>query len=433
MPVRILFIGDMHLGRAAARLPDDPAGIRHAPENLGPVAAWQAAVEWALDQRVDAVALAGDVCDSSNDLFEAYAALKSGAERLAEVDIPVFAVAGNHDGRTLPRLVEEVPSVKLLGRDGTWSSVTVKGPDGGEVELVGWSFPDTHWAKSPLETSPGQRTGRLPRLGLLHCDLEKADSDYAPVRRSELAATDIDRWFLGHIHKPDLLSADGQPGYLGSLSGLDPSETGRHGPWLVEVAGANAITCRQLPLAPLRWERLVLALDETHDDLDAVKLALLRARSERIGQLRDAGELDATQALGFRLELEGTFGDLAGLDRLVDGWIGDGLAYSEEDLPTFLDRTIDNRIRVRLDLESLAAGTDPPALLARKLVSLRAVDETGRRLLADARTALAKEAMKRQFKSLPEQALDDEEIRGLLLSTGQRALEHLLRQREERL
>ncbi len=78
--VRILFVGDMHLGTRPARV---PAGLPEA-DAMGPGGAWDRTVRAALDHGVRAVALAGDVVNRRNELFEARRPLDRGLGRLAD-------------------------------------------------------------------------------------------------------------------------------------------------------------------------------------------------------------------------------------------------------------------------------------------------------------------------------------------------------------
>ena len=92
---RILFVGDMHLGRSPSGLSDrvlEAAGLTR--QDLGPAEAWRRIVQAALDLDVDAVALAGDLVEGDNARFEAFGHLESGVARLAAAGITVAAVAG---------------------------------------------------------------------------------------------------------------------------------------------------------------------------------------------------------------------------------------------------------------------------------------------------------------------------------------------------
>jgi len=131
--------------------------------------------------------------------------------------------------------------------------------------VLGWSFPRKHVRESPLaqllaEPLPTP-SSPVPRIGLLHGDLGASGGRYAPIRQSELDDAGCDAWLLGHIHKPSLAGASAAPGarpcgYLGSLVGLDPSETGPRGPWLVKLSADGGVEPEHIALAPLRWERI---------------------------------------------------------------------------------------------------------------------------------------------------------------------------------
>ena len=261
--MKILCVGDIHLGRQPSRL---PARLLEYPgaRALGPTGAWDRTVDFAAKARVDAVLLAGDVVDQEDDFYEAYGDLRKGVETLSAAGISVLAVAGNHDGVVLPRLADALPPIaetasrfRLLGRDGGWEVADLKDRDGALVtRVVGWSFPASHVRSSPLAQGvPTSREGATWLIGLLHCDRDALGSSYAPVRTSELVEASTDAWLLGHIHKPDPLSLPRPIGYLGSLTGLDPGETGPHGPWVLELT-PSTVSISQRPLAPKRWEEV---------------------------------------------------------------------------------------------------------------------------------------------------------------------------------
>ena len=64
--MRILAVGDIHLGRRPSRLPQD---LDNRASDLGPSGAWQRTVTAALAADVKAVLLAGDVVEQENDFF----------------------------------------------------------------------------------------------------------------------------------------------------------------------------------------------------------------------------------------------------------------------------------------------------------------------------------------------------------------------------
>ncbi|HTF90179.1 MAG TPA: metallophosphoesterase [Planctomycetota bacterium] len=95
---RILFVGDIHLGRAPSHI---PAGFDATL--LGPRSAWRAVAAYSIKARIDAVVLAGDVVRSDNADIEACGHLQTEVRRMTQAGIPVHAVAGNHDVIELSR------------------------------------------------------------------------------------------------------------------------------------------------------------------------------------------------------------------------------------------------------------------------------------------------------------------------------------------
>ncbi len=420
---RILFVGDMHLGTRVARLPASAGD----PEVLGPAGAWQRTVDAALEHRVHAVALAGDVVNRHNELFEARRPLDRGLVRLAEAGIPVVAVAGNHDTATLPALAGGEAPLTLLGGGGTWDSFEIAGDDGPPVRLVGWSFPREHWESSPLETPPPAALPDRITFGLLHADLDAGASPYAPVTTTELAACGYDGWFLGHIHTPGPVPPDATPFYLGSLTGLDPGETGCHGPVLVAVHRDGSLVRERLPLAPLRWEKLAVPCDGLHEPETDLRSVLEGA----LGEFVVTNGLESGTALGVRIELTGTVDRPHAVATASRRLEPSDLVTEIGGVVVFVDR-IESRVRSRVDLEELARGADPVGLLARRILVLegtRQDDDLAERLLERTRAAVD------SVDNLPacrrlDGSLDQAALRDLAARAAHGLLDRLLAERE---
>src|SRR5690606_31256677 len=78
-PVKILCTGDVHIGRSSTRFRGDPDA-----RALSCAGAWSLIVDRAIAERVDLVAVSGDLVDRANRYFEAYGPLERGLERLKE-------------------------------------------------------------------------------------------------------------------------------------------------------------------------------------------------------------------------------------------------------------------------------------------------------------------------------------------------------------
>ncbi len=420
---RLLCVGDIHLGRRPSRVPDlSDHGVNSG--DLTPVAAWRRVVDIAIEQRVAAVVLAGDVVEADNQFFEAYGPLQAGVQRLVAAGIPVVAVAGNHDVQVLPRLADEIPGFKLLGRGGVWEQHVIAVGGVPIVRLLGWSFPQKVVTSSPLDTVPAPADD-LPTVGVLHCDLDVRDSRYAPVTTAALAAAPGDAWLLGHIHAPSAREGRAPRGYLGSLCSLDPGETGTHGAWLLDVNGVHDVAISRLYISPLRWEPVDVDIaDLGHpDDLEGAVAGAVQAVAARI-----ADTVGETRAVGCRVRLVGASSlhraIVASLDRKdptkLRALIG-ACVY-------FVESVVDDA-RQAIDLAVVAQGTDPPGLLARMLREIEANTEAGERLVRDAARALAVTAHLSPFAPLPDVADMNAVARKHLLRQGLLALEGLMAQR----
>ena len=420
--MKILAVGDIHLGRIPSRL---PAELAAQSRRFGPAAAWKRTVEAAVEAKVRAVLLAGDVVDRDDDFFEAYGQLARGVERLADADISVIGVAGNHDVKVLPRLAKEIPAFRLVGADGRWEPCEIA--NGREsVTIWGWSFPRERVLQSPLPDTPFERRPGL-NLGLLHCDRDAGASPYAPVTGTELQRAGLDGWLLGHIHVPDALTAASTNGYLGSLTGLHRGETGTRGPWLITVSRGSVDEVEHLPLAPLHWQRLPVDLEGISEPADAQGrlLADLRAFDDEFA--------NATHRP-----------DAVGLDVRFCGRSRFGAAavavFSDEDRERidtgtggahYFIESISAHTRPEIDLEKLAERGDPTGLLAQRLLWLEEPEGHAERdrLIALARNRLRDESQAPRWSGLGEPVEPDPVE--WLQKAGYRALETLLAQAQE--
>jgi len=432
MTVRILLIGDLHLGRRPSRLPE---GIGIRVEELTPAAAFENAWKFAIAEGVDVVALAGDVVENIEDRFEASAHLERGFKALLEKGVSVVAVAGNHDVQALPRLADLIEGFHLLGRDGSFEVLDVPAR-GGLVRFIGRSFRESHERRNPLDLLEEEEVPRddVPLIGLLHCDTTQG-SAYAPIRLGDLdrgPAARVDAWFLGHIHEPDPLAGPRPRGYLGSLTGMNPKESGRHGPWLAEVKAKGNVAVRQIPLAPIRYERLEVDVSEIEDGtLEDVQDALASRFRRALEALAEdlAEELGDTRVLACRAILEGRTGAHRHIDGIVRAWNRDREAMPlvhHAGATLFVEAIVD-RSASAMDLEALARGDDPVGLCARRILILEENGPAARSLVE----AFEKQAEERlRSTRLPVAPPDDTDAAACLLKAAYGLLERLLAQQE---
>jgi len=380
MTMKVLATADIHIGRRPTRLANPNDAQRFSAARM-----WEAVVDRAIEEKVDLVALAGDVVDHDNRFFEATGPLERGLAKLGSHGIPTFAVAGNHDFDVFPRVADVVGAecFRLLGRGGRWEETIFTADDGQELCLHGWSFPKSHVPKSPLAEYDLASTD-IPTLGILHADLDVANSRYAPVTRAELNSTSVTLWLLGHVHKPDYSPAVGGPPvlYPGSPQPLDPGESGPHGPWLIEVAGPHQVAVRQLDMSSVRYEEIEVDLTGIATESDFETHISLRAREYLDSIAETSQELEY---LSLRLNLTGQTKAFTH----IPAWLRPLTEQFERTAGSVTARidNVFNNTRPEVNLEKLAEKRDLPGALAQLLLQLQAghVDEDSRSLIFNAR------------------------------------------------
>lgn len=437
---KILAIGDVHLGTSCSGVPDVVSSLGVDPKELTPATALKLSTDFAIKQEVDAVLFAGDVVESTNAKFEAMPPLEACVRRLLDSGIEVFAVSGNHDFEALPRLADLVEGFTLLGAEGRWESRTLKKNKVPVVEVIGWSFSERYVRQSPvaqLLSEPLEAPSTpVPRIGLLHADLDASGGYYAPIRQVELDNTGYNAWLLGHIHKPSIASlsarVDSRPsGYLGSLVGLDRSETGPHGPWLLKLHDGGGLHLEQVPLAPMRWEEVPISIDGL-EHLEDVEDRMLGEAESIVRRIRQEGS--APRALGLCAQLTGASPCHEEIRKRIAAGEWKDIRRFVEGTAVFFTKIIAS-MTPRLDLAEIAKGDDPAALMARRLIILREDDERSRALLKQARAALAGIANHERWSPVKEHRnatdpLSDETLREILFRSGMMALNAMFSQNE---
>ncbi len=445
---KILFVGDMHLGKRPSIPELEASSIDLASSDLDPRTAWFAIVDYAIAEKIDALALAGDLVDSDDDLFEGRALLEKGIHKLTAAGISVCAVAGNHDTLIMPQLAQSIPQLHLLGPGGTWSEFQVTG-QGNTVRLVGWSFPSRHHSTSPLSTPPSETNADFITLGLLHCDLGSQRSQYAPVSVSELEKTGYQGWLLGHVHQPgsvpDFAQLPAPPFYLGSISGTDRSETGIHGPVLVSVGNDGSINAQRIALAPLHWDELDVPMDSLfpgpdeepwdtrlRNHLMAVLDGLPHWKNPRLAHIK---------ALGLSITLTGKVTEPNRVARAMEAILRSDhpLASPVHSQAVFI-RKLTCAVTTLVDLSDLVEREDLPGLLARQILILQnpggpfswtnSPNGEYQRLIARGRKELHKVAQEAAPGATSSQTPepDDATIASMMARAGNRLLDALLEQ-----
>ncbi|QSG02869.1 metallophosphoesterase family protein [Natranaeroarchaeum sulfidigenes] len=359
--VEVLCTGDLHLGRHPTRIPDRLDGPSMSPRSV-----WQDVVREAIDRKVDAVVLTGDVADRENRYFEAYGAFEAGVIDLDDAGIPVVAVAGNHDSEFLPRMIDDidVDSLHLLGKGGTWERWTLQKGGAAAVHFDGWSFDRPHISSSPMDGYDLPEAPDVPQVGVLHADLNSPRSEYAPVTSSELKDVPVSGWLLGHIHVPGVrIESDPLTLYPGSPQALDPGEQGVHGPWLVSVS-SDKIDAEQLPLGTVCYDEIQVDVTDA-EDLQAVGSKISTALQKHVQE-----DLETRKLAAFLPRVRLTGRTPAHTELVEESQtLVEQLATKQGSVNIQIESiTVDTHPDI--DLEAVADGEGPVSYLADLLIAL---------------------------------------------------------------
>lgn len=427
--MKILATADLHLGKQSSNMPGE---LRESSVTC----TWERTVEYAIDEQMDALLLAGDVVDRNNRFFEAIGPVQRAFERLGEAGIPVMMVAGNHDYNVLPDIIRsrEFKHVHLIGEKGEWEAKTID-TRSSKLQVVGWSFPKQHVMEDPLLHLSIQQLGldsNLPTVGLLHGDLYDQKSHYAPTNLNHLPAGLPHAWVIGHIHKPDIIRQhDPLVFYPGSPQALSAKEPGVHGPYMLTMEAGNA-RAGQVGLSPVRYQSLGVDITGVEGESDFRNRLTQQVAEDTENR---AGELENVSRLVYDIELTGIHSSLKTLEK----WAQFADQFEQEMISeTVVNiRKVENRARPAIDnLEELSHQPTPPGILAKAILELEGGKPSPflENLVAKMKEKIGTANRSRTYQPLSrfEEQLGetDDSARELLLREGRQLLGELISQKE---
>jgi DNA repair protein SbcD/Mre11 len=265
--VRFIHAADLHLDSPLTGL-RERAGSRAEDIAGATLRAFREMIQFAIDERVDLVVIAGDVFDGDWSDYKSGLDLVAGLAALDKADIQVAMVRGNHD------------AANKMSRRLRWPKNTFEFPSRGPkthviedlgVAIHGQSFPNGAVPQNLAQNYPPARA-ELFNIGLLHTsgDNPGVHAVYAPCRVQDLIAKGYDYWALGHVHTRSKLCESPPIVFPGNLQGRHINEPGERGFMLVTVESDQIQEIRFVPIDVLRWRRLDVNLSEASSFDDAL-------------------------------------------------------------------------------------------------------------------------------------------------------------------
>ncbi len=188
MTLRILHTADLHLDSPLRSLAmkDDrlAAQVRGASRQ-----ALETMVQYCIDERVSAFLISGDLYDGQERSAKTAAYLAAQMHRLAQADVRVFYIKGNHDAENpIAGEIDLPPNVHVF--DGRGEKVQLTDHP---VYIHGVSFRDRHAPESLLPKYTAPEQGAV-NIAMMHTSLAGAEGHdlYAPVSVGELAGAGFD-------------------------------------------------------------------------------------------------------------------------------------------------------------------------------------------------------------------------------------------------
>ena len=258
--IKLIHTADVHLDSPlqtlALRDPDLRDRIQCASRN-----ALTRIVEYALEQRVAAVLIAGDLFDSAARSAKTAAFLLAELSRLNQAGIKVFYIKGNHDAENPLTGETTLPdNVHMFDGDGGCMQL----PES-DVWIHGVSFTEKRAEKSLLGKFSTPVADAI-NIGMLHTSLNGSASHdvYAPCSVSELIDTGFDYWALGHIHKRQVHCESPWIVMPGIPQGRDIGEPGAQSATLITI-DEGGVSTSDFPTSSIEFNTLILDISDLQD------------------------------------------------------------------------------------------------------------------------------------------------------------------------
>lgn len=354
MPIRIVHTADNHIGSPYRQFLREDVRLKLINERFD---ALGRLVREANARQADFLVVAGDLFDSTrvkvSDIEKSIEVLKGFSGEAALI------VPGNHDYCSGPdselwkrfrRASESVANIEVLSE-----------PEVREFEVNGMLvqfFPCPCPSKTGKESTTDWVAGNVDRkasavrIGIAHGNvtglgLDAADQ-YFNMTREALEAAGVTTWLLGHIHVPFPTAESGghSPYFMAGIHTPDSMRVRHPGSaWYLECEPNRVLRYDRLTPGRIRFVRLARELKD-YEEIESI--------------MRECRTFESESTV---LDLQLT-GQLAAVDRVK---LGDAI---ESLRPQFIDLTVDENIRDRIDSSSIAATYPADSLAARLLTAL---------------------------------------------------------------
>jgi len=386
--LRLLHTADVHLGARHADLGDAATAQRERQ-----FAAFKAAVDLAIERKVDLFVVAGDLFDSNTQPRRSVERVAAELARLAQSKIRSVIVPGTHDCYERASIYRAYDLKALAGSTPDDDLVTVITPDQPALHLPMLDttihaavFATKRAAFSPLRdvhVDSATEPRATWHVGVVHGALaipDRTDRDEVVVTKEEIAASGLDYLALGHWHSTQRGKAGSTTyAYSGAPEPVAVDQDGAGKVLVVtldDAAGGKSVTVEEAAVGRTTFERLDVDAARLNGQPDLVAKLQAKANPDLVLEARLTGvrpdELDVDPG-EVEEQLKGSFLRLRVRDQSMPA-LSEGAIPSADTITGAFIRDVEGRIA---ELEA-----DPSDATTLEASELRDVLRLGRLLLA---------------------------------------------------
>jgi DNA repair exonuclease SbcCD nuclease subunit len=396
--LRLLHTADVHLGARHADLGEAATAQRERQ-----FAAFKAAVDLAIEEKVDLVIVAGDLFDSNTQPKRSVDRVAAELARLGTAKVRAVVIPGTHDCYDRSSIYRAYDLKAMSGSTPDDDMVTIVTPDTPTVHIPAVDamihavvFSTKRAPHSPLRDVSVDRGGAQPavaadptaptatwHIGIVHGAIaipDRTEHDDVVVTKEEIAATGLDYLALGHWHS----TQQGRAGattyaYAGAPEPVAVNQDGAGSVLLVtidEAAGKRAVKIEERRVGRTTFDRLDIDASRVKGQADLIARLVAKANPDLVLEVRLTGvrpdELDI-YTTEVEDQLKASFLRLRVRDESMPALSEGGLPSADTIAGAFI-RNVEARIA---ELEA-----DPSDATTLEAVELRDVLRLGRLLLA---------------------------------------------------
>lgn len=310
--MKLLHIADLHLDQSFEGLRNLPTTIKEKLQKANETTL-TTIINLALKEQVDVVLFAGDTFHQSRTSIRTQAFFMDALKKLEEADIPVIISFGNHDYYIKQRYWFDFPSNVVLFEKEQVETFYFMTKKQEKIAISGFSYEHPWINHDMLPAFPTKDNNVDSHIGIYHGDTTvNGQQNYAPFSFREMKEKGYDYWALGHIHQPQIVSANPLIVYPGTPQGHTKKESQLKGVALVQVQNGHS-TVHFEPVSTTTWQTKAYDLTNYQTVQEALSFLVEILVSDNSGKeqfLLTQIQLSGIEALGEEFMISYKTGEL---------------------------------------------------------------------------------------------------------------------------